>query len=62
MLRKRVYSDEEIEDRLDLVAELIDRYGEVYWPIFDFLDEELSNRQAKSQRLEQRLARSSVTS
>ncbi len=51
----RVVTDQEIEDGLDLVAELIDRYGDVYWPVFDRLESELAQRRSKATRLRARL-------
>lgn len=53
----RVVTDDEIERGLDLVAELIDRYGDVYWPVFDRLERELNERNARERRLESRLER-----
>ena len=52
---RRKYTDEEIENGLDLLAELIDRYGEIYWPIFERLERELSARQDKARKLRARL-------
>ena len=57
MAKRRVYSDEELEDGLDLLAELIDRYGEVYWPIFDRLEIELSTIRKKKEKITSRLRR-----
>lgn len=59
MGKRRVFTDQEIEDGLDLVAELIDRYGDMYWPIFDRLERELLQRQEKASKLQARLARRS---
>lgn len=55
MAQLRVYSDKELEDGLDLLAELIDRYGDAYWPIFEFLERELEQRRAKAMKLRDRL-------
>jgi len=44
-------SDSDLEDLLESVARIIDRYGDVYWPIFDRLEAELSVRQSKTARL-----------
>ena len=52
---RRKYTDEEIENGLDLLAELIDRYGEIYWTIFERLERELSARQDKASKLRARL-------
>ena len=59
MSKSRAYSDEELEDGLDLLAELIDRYGDVYWPIYEFLERELHERKTKSNKLRYRLKRRS---
>lgn len=55
MAMSRVISDREIEDGLELLAELIDRYGDVYWPLFDRLERELEQRRSKAARLSARL-------
>lgn len=62
MAKRRVHSDEELEDGLNLLAELIDRYGDVYWPIFDRLEQELSFRKEKIARLGARLQHKSSVS
>ena len=41
MPSRRTISEEEIEDGLNVVARLIDRYGDVYWPVFERLEREL---------------------
>jgi hypothetical protein len=43
----RTYSAEEIERALTFVAYIVSRHGEVYMPIFDFLERELLNARAK---------------
>lgn len=55
MATSRVITDQEIEDGLELLAELIDRYGDVYWPLFDRLERELEERRSKAARLSSRL-------
>ena len=50
-------SDQELEGLLDSVARVIDRYGEVYWPMFERLEAELENRASKSKRIRARLKR-----
>ncbi len=55
MATSRHISDQEIEDGLELLAELIDRYGDVYWPLFDRLERELEERRSKAARLSARL-------
>jgi hypothetical protein len=57
----RIVTDDEIERGLDLVAELIDRYGDVYWPVFDRLESELAQRRLKEARLKARLRRGKTT-
>jgi len=47
--------DSEIEGCLETVAMLISWYGEVYWPIFEFLEDELETRQKRKARIEARL-------
>ena len=37
-------SDEDLEDLLTSMARIIDRYGDVYWPIFERLEGELQQR------------------
>ena len=51
MAYQRAITDAELENGLDLLAELIDRYGEVYWPIFQRLENELSRRNEISMKL-----------
>ncbi len=55
MATPRIVTNEEIETGLDLVAELIERYGDVYWPVFDRLERELSERRSRTTRLAARL-------
>ena len=52
---KQHVSDKEIEAALHSVAQLVNVYGEKYWPIFERLEEELKNRRSKSKRLAQAL-------
>ena len=33
------------------VARLIAQYGDAYWPVFDWLEEELTTRQARKAKL-----------
>lgn len=56
MPSRRTISEEEIEDGLNVVARLIDRYGDVYWPVFERLEKELQDRKSRSSRLEARLS------
>jgi hypothetical protein len=52
---KPKYSDEDIEDGLDMVAKIIQRYGNIYWPIFECLEYELQERRSRAARLSARL-------
>lgn len=55
MPRQRNITDQAIEDGLDTVAVLIERYGDVYWPIFERLERELEMRRSRQARLRLRL-------
>jgi hypothetical protein len=55
MPSRRTISEEEIEDGLNVVARLIDRYGDVYWPVFERLERELEDRRSRSLRVKARL-------
>jgi len=57
MPSRRTISEEEIEDGLNVVARLIDRYGDVYWPVFERLERELEQRKSRSARVKSRLNR-----
>ncbi|WP_375204671.1 hypothetical protein [Hyphococcus sp.] len=57
MPSRRVISEEEIEDGLNVVARLIDRYGDVYWPVFERLERELEDRRSRSWRVKSCLKR-----
>ena len=50
---KQHVSDKEIEAALHSVAQLVNVYGEKYWPIFERLEKELDKLRAKSMRLAQ---------
>ena len=52
---KQQVSSKEIEAALHSVAQLVNVYGDKYWPIFERLEEELKNRRSKSIRLAQAL-------
>lgn len=47
--------DNEIEACLETVATLISWYGEAYWPIFEYLEDELETRQKRKARIDARL-------
>lgn len=44
-------SEEDIHKALTSAARIVDRYGEVYWPIFERLERELENRRSRAVRL-----------
>ena len=48
---KQHVSDKEIEAALHSVAQLVNVYGDKYWPIFERLESELDNRKSKTIRL-----------
>ena len=54
---KQNVSDKEIEAALHSVAQLVNVYGDKYWPIFERLEVELEIRRSKSKRLNQVLKR-----
>ena len=54
-------SDQDIEAALRSVAQLVNAYGDKYWPIFERLEEELEKRSSKSGRLIQALHQGSTT-
>lgn len=56
MAASRNVTDEELEEALNYVAIIIDRYGEAYWPIYERLENELSRRRSRASRLRERLA------
>ena len=56
---KQNVSDKEIEAALHSVAQLVNVYGDKYWPIFERLEEELEKRFSKTKRLKHALKRES---
>lgn len=52
-------SERELEVALLSVAQLVNSYGDKYWPIFERLENELDYRRSKSKRLTNALGRSS---
>ena len=50
-------SDRELEAALQSVAQLVNFYGDKYWPIFERLENELDDRRSKSKRLNSALGR-----
>jgi len=53
----KVYSDEDIENAMAIVARVIELYGDVYWPILERLERELGERRTKASRLSSHLRR-----
>ena len=52
---KQHVTDKEIEAALHSVAQLVNVYGDKYWPIFERLEDELEKRASKIHRLKQAL-------
>ena len=48
---QQTVSDQDIEAALRSVAQLVNAYGDKYWPIFERLEDELDKRRSKSKRL-----------
>ena len=46
---------EEIERALQTAASVVSIYGDAYWPIFERLEKELSQREERRRRLETHL-------
>ena len=53
-------SEQELEAALHSVAQLVNSYGEKYWPIFERLENELEHRRSRSKRLSNALGQSSA--
>jgi hypothetical protein len=53
----KVYTDDEIENAMAIVARVIELYGDAYWPILERLERELTERRAKAARLNSHLRR-----
>ena len=51
-------SERELEAALQSVAQLVNSYGDKYWPIFERLENELDYRRSKSKRLTNALGQS----
>ena len=51
-------SERELEAALHSVAQLVNSYGDKYWPIFERLEHELDNRRSRSKRLTDALGQS----
>lgn len=41
-----------IENALKVLAQLIETYGDAYWPLFERLEKELTARQSRQARLQ----------
>jgi hypothetical protein len=50
--KKSAYTDADIERMCGFVAWLIELYGDEYWPVLDWLEDELAERKRKRERLE----------
>ena len=44
-------TDRQLEDALRSAARVIDRYGDVYWPLFERLEQELAAWRSRTARL-----------
>lgn len=51
-------SERELEAALHSVAQLVNSYGDKYWPIFERLENELDDMRSRSKRLTDALGRS----
>jgi len=50
-------SERELEAALQSVAQLVNSYGDKYWPIFERLENELDDMRSRSKRLTDALGR-----
>ncbi|GLQ21309.1 hypothetical protein GCM10007854_22640 [Algimonas porphyrae] len=48
-------TEQDIEDGLNVLAWLINRYGDAAWPLFERLERELDSRQQRQSRIQSRL-------
>ncbi|WP_139068916.1 hypothetical protein [Hyphomonas sp. ND6WE1B] len=46
-------SNEDLQTARMIAAEIVAKLGDKYWPIFDIIDREWSDRQARFKRLEE---------
>lgn len=51
-------SDQDLEEALGIAAKIIDLYGYTYWPVFERLETELTERNKRRSRVMARLSRS----
>jgi len=51
MRKHRSVTDEDLVAALGIAARIIDRYGDVYWPIFERLEKEREARRSRGNRL-----------
>ena len=52
-------SNKDLQDARVIAAEIVAKLGEKYWPIFDVIDREWSDRQQRHKRIEACLKRGS---
>ena len=46
-------SEQDLEHATAVAAELVQRFGDLYWPFFERLERELVQRRERSKKLEQ---------
>lgn len=51
-------TDQDLEEALGIAAKIIDLYGYTYWPIFERLETELTERSQRRSRVMARLSQS----
>jgi hypothetical protein len=51
-------SDQDLEEALGIAAKIVDLYGYTYWPIFERLETELTERRKRRSRVMARLSQS----
>jgi len=49
-----------LERQLMIVADAINHHGDMYWPVFDTLDEELNKVKRRRKKLSKRFKNSSI--
>lgn len=59
MASRRDVTNKDIEDGLYIVATLIKRFGNAYWPIYDRLEKELHTRKSRASKLSKTLKENS---
>ena len=58
MLSRKEVTEKELEFALHSVAQLLNTYGDKYWPIFERLEKELELRRSKVRRIKLALEQS----